>query len=159
MPNRGRTMRVEVLGTLRGEAAGVSVLPSASKPRQILALLQSGVGRFTDGEPVDEHDHAMQCAAMAVADGADTELVVAAALHDIGYHPLVAARFPELPHELSGARFATELFGALRARMADRIRTLFQGLPCVRRGMAHLGFTPAGVEGAASPGRTLGAAG
>lgn len=39
MPNRGRTMRVEVLGTLRGEAAGVSVLPSASKPRQILALL------------------------------------------------------------------------------------------------------------------------
>ncbi|WP_275674554.1 AfsR/SARP family transcriptional regulator [Streptomyces sp. MUM 178J] len=39
MPNRGRTVRVEVLGTLRGEAAGVSVLPSASKPRQILALL------------------------------------------------------------------------------------------------------------------------
>ncbi|MFF3323726.1 BTAD domain-containing putative transcriptional regulator [Streptomyces sp. NPDC002889] len=32
-------MRVEVLGTLRGEAAGVGVLPSASKPRQILALL------------------------------------------------------------------------------------------------------------------------
>lgn len=39
MPNRGRRVRVEVLGTLRGEAAGVSVLPSASKPRQILALL------------------------------------------------------------------------------------------------------------------------
>ena len=39
MPNRGRTVSVEVLGTLRGEAAGVSVLPSASKPRQILALL------------------------------------------------------------------------------------------------------------------------
>lgn len=39
MPNRGRTVRVEVLGTFRGEAAGVSVLPTASKPRQILALL------------------------------------------------------------------------------------------------------------------------
>lgn len=39
MPNRGRRVRVEVLGTLCGEAAGVSVLPSASKPRQILALL------------------------------------------------------------------------------------------------------------------------
>ena len=43
--------------------------------------------------------------------------------------------------------------------MADRTRTLFQGLPCVRRGMARLGFTPAAVEGAASPGRTLGTAG
>ena len=79
---------------------------------EIVELLRSGVGRFTDGEPVDEHDHALQCAALAVSEGADTELVVAAALHDIGYHPLVAARFPELPHELSGARFATELFGA-----------------------------------------------
>jgi hypothetical protein len=28
--------------------------------------------------------------------------------------------------------------------MADRIRTLFQALPCVRRGMERLGFTPAG---------------
>jgi hypothetical protein len=42
--------------------------------------------------------------------------------------------------------------------MADRPRTLFQSLPCVRGGMVRLGFTPAGVEGAASPGRTLGAA-
>jgi hypothetical protein len=41
--------------------------------------------------------------------------------------------------------------------MADRTRTLFQAMPCVRRGMARLGFTPAGVEGAASPGRTLAA--
>ncbi|HZY87358.1 MAG TPA: hypothetical protein VFE78_21155, partial [Gemmataceae bacterium] len=28
--------------------------------------------------------------------------------------------------------------------MADRVRDLFQGLPCVRRGMERLGFTPAG---------------
>ena len=61
---------------------------------EIVELLRSGVGRFTDGEPVDEHDHALQCAALAVSEAADTELVVAAALHDIGYHPLVAARFP-----------------------------------------------------------------
>jgi hypothetical protein len=27
--------------------------------------------------------------------------------------------------------------------MADRVRSLFQGLPCVRRGMGRLGFTPA----------------
>jgi hypothetical protein len=43
--------------------------------------------------------------------------------------------------------------------MADRTRTLFRGLPCVRRGMARLGFAPAGVDGPTSPGRTLGAAG
>lgn len=39
MPHRGHRVRIDVLGTLHGEAVGVSVLPSASKPRQILALL------------------------------------------------------------------------------------------------------------------------
>jgi predicted HD phosphohydrolase len=78
---------------------------------EIVELLQSGKGRFTDGEPVDEHDHALQCAALAQAAGADAELVLAAALHDIGYHPLVATRFAGQPHEIAGARFAAELFG------------------------------------------------
>jgi gamma-butyrobetaine dioxygenase len=42
---------------------------------------------------------------------ADLELVVAAALHDLGYHPLVVARFPGLPHEAAGAALAAELLG------------------------------------------------
>lgn len=42
-----------------------------------------------DEESVDEWDHAMQCAARAVEDQADPELVLAAALHDIGHSPLL----------------------------------------------------------------------
>jgi predicted HD phosphohydrolase len=80
-------------------------------PDVVLALLESGAGRFSDGEPVDERDHALQCALLAATAGADDELVVAAALHDIGSHPDVRARFPGAPHEEAGAAFAQELFG------------------------------------------------
>jgi predicted HD phosphohydrolase len=42
-----------------------------------------------DEETVDEWDHAMQCAARAIEDDADDELVLVAALHDIGHSPLL----------------------------------------------------------------------
>lgn len=42
-----------------------------------------------DEEAVDELDHALQCAAQAIGDGADDELVLAAALHDIAHSPLL----------------------------------------------------------------------
>ncbi|MGV0744064.1 HD family phosphohydrolase [Mycolicibacterium sp. XJ870] len=41
-----------------------------------------------DEEAVDELDHALQSAARAIADGADDELVLAAALHDVAHSPL-----------------------------------------------------------------------
>lgn len=41
-----------------------------------------------DEEAVDELDHALQSAARAVDDGADDELVLAAALHDVAHSPL-----------------------------------------------------------------------
>lgn len=41
-----------------------------------------------DEESVDELDHALQSAARAIDDGADDELVLAAALHDIAHSPL-----------------------------------------------------------------------
>jgi predicted HD phosphohydrolase len=81
----------------------------------VLALLESGAGRFNDGEPVDEREHALQCAHLAASEGADDDLVVAAALHDIGYHPEVKARFPDMPHESSGAAFAADVCGARAA--------------------------------------------
>lgn len=52
------------------------------------AVLESLRGVW-DEEAVDEWDHAMQSAARALADGADEELVLAAALHDIGHSPLL----------------------------------------------------------------------
>jgi predicted HD phosphohydrolase len=41
------------------------------------------------GEQVDQLQHALQCAALAVANGADDELIVAALLHDVGRSPLL----------------------------------------------------------------------
>jgi phosphonate degradation associated HDIG domain protein len=37
------------------------------------------------GEPVTQLEHALQCAALAQAEGADDELVTAALLHDLGH--------------------------------------------------------------------------
>lgn len=41
-----------------------------------------------DEEAVDELDHALQATARAIDDGADDELVLAAALHDLAHSPL-----------------------------------------------------------------------
>ena len=41
-----------------------------------------------DEEAVDELDHALQAAARAIDDGADDELVLASALHDLAHSPL-----------------------------------------------------------------------
>ncbi|UXA18202.1 HD family phosphohydrolase [Mycobacterium sp. SMC-4] len=51
-------------------------------------LLQSLRGVW-DEEAVDELDHALQAAARARDDGADDELVLAAALHDLAHSPLL----------------------------------------------------------------------
>lgn len=62
-----------------------------------------------DEEVVDEWDHAMQAAACAIADGADDELVLAAALHDIGHSPLLGGPHVDdhsgLAHDWIAPRF------------------------------------------------------
>lgn len=64
-----------------------------------------------DEELVDEWDHAMQAAALAIDDGADDELVLAAALHDIGHSPLIGG--PHVPdHSGLAAEWITPRFGA-----------------------------------------------
>lgn len=44
-----------------------------------------------DGEPVDQLQHALQCADLARRDGHDPEVVVAALLHDVGRSPVALA--------------------------------------------------------------------
>jgi gamma-butyrobetaine dioxygenase len=74
---------------------------------QELADLVDGLaGLPYGGEPVDQRTHALQAAWFAVNAGADDELVVAAALHDIGRAESVRTEYPDLPHELAGAEFA-----------------------------------------------------
>jgi predicted HD phosphohydrolase len=60
------------------------------------------------GEAVDQRTHSLQTAAHAVTAEADDELVLAAALHDIGRAPSVAAGHRGMPHELAGAAFARD---------------------------------------------------
>jgi phosphonate degradation associated HDIG domain protein len=55
---------------------------SLSDIEQIFA--ERGGGRYA-GEAVNQLQHALQCAQLAEADGADDELVTAALLHDLGH--------------------------------------------------------------------------
>lgn len=61
----------------------------AEKIRAESAALLESLRGVWDEESVDEWQHAMQSAARALEDDADDELVLAAALHDIGHSPLL----------------------------------------------------------------------
>lgn len=68
------------------------------------------------GEPVTQLQHALQCAALAVAEDADDTLVVAALLHDIGHllHGCgedIADRGVDANHEQVGAQYLARRFG------------------------------------------------
>lgn len=58
---------------------------------EILRALDTVAGLPYDDEPVDQLQHALQCAARAREAGADAEVVVAALLHDVGRSPVVLA--------------------------------------------------------------------
>jgi predicted HD phosphohydrolase len=80
--------------------------------RDALAALIDGLaGLPYGGEAVDQRTHALQAGWHATQAGADDELVLAATLHDIGRAKPVAAQWPGLPHELSGAEFARSHIG------------------------------------------------
>jgi predicted HD phosphohydrolase len=66
-----------------------------------------------DEETVDELDHALQSAARAIEDDADDELILAAALHDLGHSPLFGG-----PHSAEHDRVAREW---LTPRFGERV--------------------------------------
>ncbi|MEV0821516.1 HD domain-containing protein [Nonomuraea rubra] len=71
-------------------------------------LFEDLAGLPYGGEAVDQRTHALQAAAHAVAAGADDELVLAAAFHDVGRAREVATRYRGMPHEQAGAAFARD---------------------------------------------------
>lgn len=73
------------------------------------ALLASLRGVW-DEEAVDELDHALQSAARAIEDGADDELVLAAALHDLAHSPLFDAS-ATTRHDTTAREWLTPRFG------------------------------------------------
>ena len=84
---------------------------------EVLALYEErGLEHY--GESVSQLDHALQCAALALADGADETLGAAALLHDIG-HLVVDVQADEGyqmgvdddVHESVGAKVLAPIFG------------------------------------------------
>jgi len=78
---------------------------------ELAELIDGLAGLPYGGEAVDQRRHALQCAGQAVAAGSGDELVLAAALHDIGRAEPVRAEFPVLPHEQAGEAFARDRVG------------------------------------------------
>ena len=76
--------------------------------------LYAARGGLTYGEGVSQMEHALQCAALAEADGASPSLVVASLLHDVGhlFEDEAEALRTDHHHELAGADLLGGLFGA-----------------------------------------------
>ena len=63
-----------------------------------------------DEDSVDELDHALQAAACALTDGADDELVLATALHDVAHSALVTTP-AQTGHDIVAREWLTARFG------------------------------------------------
>ncbi len=74
------------------------------------AALLSSLRDVWDEEAVDELDHALQSAARAIDDGADDELVLAAALHDLAHSPMFDALVAQR-HDETARLWLTPRFG------------------------------------------------
>ena len=87
-----------------------SVPNRAEEIRAETAAVLASLRGVWDEVAVDEWDHAMQAAARAMDDGADDELVLAAALHDIGHSPLLGGPHVDNHSGLAG-EWITPRFG------------------------------------------------
>jgi predicted HD phosphohydrolase len=76
---------------------------------EVRELLNSMRGVW-DEVTVDELDHALQSAARATEDHADDELIVAAALHDLGHSPLFGD-VPTRQHDVIAREWLTPRLG------------------------------------------------
>jgi predicted HD phosphohydrolase len=139
--------------TVKGHRTAIASSRCTERFRAMSTLTRAELATLIDdladlpygGEAVDQRTHALQTAAHAVTDGADDELVVAAALHDIGRARTVAVRYRGMPHELAGAAFARE-------HVTERIAwAIEQHVPAKRYLVVvdpdyHAGLSPASVR-------------
>jgi predicted HD phosphohydrolase len=100
----------------------LSVAEVEATVEEILEACRSMAGLPYDGEPVDQLEHALQCASLARCAGGGPELVVAALLHDIARAPAVAGipyDGPREHHGEAGARWLEPRVGARIAWLAE----------------------------------------
>ncbi len=100
-----------------GDTKVQSLTPVDCTVNEILFACESMVGLPYDGEPVDQLEHALQCAALARAEG-DAAFVVAALLHDIARAPAVAGIPYDGPREHHGETAARWLEPRVGERVA-----------------------------------------
>ena len=85
---------------------------------EILEACRSMAGLPYDGEPVDQLEHALQCAHLARRAGAEPDFVIACLLHDIARAPAVAGIPYDGPREHHGEAAARWLEPRVGARIA-----------------------------------------
>jgi len=95
-----------------------AVSPVDATVTEILDACRSMTGLPYDGEPVDQLEHALQCASLARSSGGGRELVIAALLHDIARAPAVAGITYDGPREHHGEAAARWLEPRVGARIA-----------------------------------------
>ena len=90
---------------------------------EIIEACESMAGLPYDGEPVDQLQHALQCAHIARSEGGGRDFVIACLLHDIARSPAVAGIPYDGPREHHGetaARWLTPRVGARIAWLAEQ---------------------------------------
>lgn len=83
------------------------MLPDANAPDELDGVLRSLRGVW-DEEAVDELDHALQAGWQALCASCDDEVILAAALHDVGHSPLVESTGC---HDVDARTWLTPRFG------------------------------------------------
>jgi len=91
---------------------------AAATVAEIVAACRSMEGLPYDGEPVDQLQHALQCAWLARQESADEGFVTACLLHDIARAPAVAGIAYDGPREHHGEAAARWLEPRVGARVA-----------------------------------------
>ncbi len=123
---------------------------SVAEVRALLAGL-AALPYYDNG--VDSLEHALQAAGLASAAGSGDELVLAAALHDIGRAPEIVARFGRGPHEAIGAAFvrtiASERVAWLVGAHVAAKRALVAEDPGYARGLSAVSQASLRVQGGA----------
>ena len=90
----------------------------ADTVHEIIDACRSMAGLPYDGEPVDQLEHALQCALLARSSGAERDLMIAALLHDIARAPAVAGIAYDGPREHHGEAAARWLAPRVGSRIA-----------------------------------------
>jgi gamma-butyrobetaine dioxygenase len=131
-----------------------------------LQALYAERGRRRYAEAVTQEEHALQCAALARAAGADDELVAAALLHDVG-HLLAPPRDPTAPRvstESPSTHHGGHGAALLRGLASERVAWLVEHHVVAKRYLCTVepeyaaGLSPASVRSLQAQGGVIDAA-